>query len=83
MSWITIHSWENGENTPTVNNTVALSEILRVSTDYLLKGIKVFGSKSPVRVASPKEDNIFLEIFGSLNPATRDYVVKFLRFMQH
>lgn len=83
VSRVTISSWENGENTPTVDNIIALSEVLRVSTDYLLKGIEVFGSKDPVRVASPKEDEIFLDVFGSLNPSSRDDVVKFLRYKQY
>jgi len=36
-----ISKWENGETVPDLANIVRLSEILGVSTDYLLKGARI------------------------------------------
>ncbi len=82
VSRVTISSWENDENAPTVDNIIYLSEIFRVPTDYLLKGTTESDAEEPKKVSAPGQDDIFLSLFQALGPAERDEVIKFMRYQE-
>ena len=82
VSRVTISSWENDENAPTVDNIIYLSETFYVSTDYLLIGLTDPDDKTQVKTAQAKMDDIFLNLFNSLDPAKRDEVIKFMRYQE-
>ena len=83
VSRVTISSWENNENAPTVDNIVSLSETFRVSIDYLLRGAEPeTDCEMPGRLSSPKQVDIFLDLFKSLGPVERDEVIKFMRYQK-
>ena len=82
VSRVTISSWENNENAPTVDNIIYLSETFHVSTDYLLIGLTDPDDKTQVKTAQAKMDDIFLNLFNSLDPAKRDEVIKFMRYQE-
>lgn len=45
-----VSKWESGQSVPEINKVIQLSELFRVSTDYLLKGMEENGNNDP----SPK-----------------------------
>ena len=82
VSRVTISSWENDENAPTVDNIIYLSETFRVSTDYLLKGVIDPGNEKPVKASAPGQDDIFLNLFQAFSPVERDEGIKFMRYQE-
>ena len=77
VSRVTISSWENGQNTPTVENIALITRILRTSADYLITGQTTADQPTPPQ--NP-DDALCLSLFKSLPPTARAEVINYLRY---
>lgn len=71
-----VNSWEKGKTKPTLDNLIALSGLLNVTTDMLL-GLKPLNDSKPQDEAPAETDHTILDLLYQLNEEGQEKVVEY------
>lgn len=74
-----ISDWENGKTNPTLENLIALADVLGVSTDYLLGIDSEPKEKSPPSVVEDELDYRLLTLIRQLPPEKKKSLLELLQ----
>lgn len=83
ISRVTISSWENDDNTPTVENIVLISRALSVTTDYLLSDFALDPNLLEERENKRDPNRQFLALFNSLAYDDQKEVIRYMEYRKY
>lgn len=83
ISRVTVSSWENDENAPTVENIVLISRALSVTTDYLLSDLSLASNLPEEQKNFHDPNRHFLSLFNSLSPHDQDEIIRYMEYRKY
>ncbi len=83
ISRVTVSSWENDENSPTVENIVLISHALSVTIDYLLSDIALASDLLHKKTNKSDPNKFFITLFNSLDKYDQQEIIQYMKYRKH